>query len=214
MMTCILGCQYIPSVEYFAYWLHHGDIGLESCENFQKRSWRNKTCIVSTGEPLSLTVPLRKGKHQQTNIRDVLIAYDEPWPEHHLRGLQTAYGKSAFGEEVVAGIRNVLDSPPEKLWDLNLDIIHYLTSLMKVSWKYTLTSDFIKNYPEEIFDFRSGIPAGITFLPIELVPVYPQVQRLHQSFQPNLSILDALCHLGPDTLHYLALYATQLYPNL
>jgi len=213
MTTCILGCQYIPSAEYFAHWLHHGEIHMEAHENYQKRTWRNRTCILSPGDPLSLTVPLQKGKHQQQDIREVQIAYDEPWPEKHIRSLQTAFGNTAFGEEVLEGLFEILKSENERLWDLNLLIIEHLTSLLSGKWTYRLTFDFKASYPNEVVDLRKGIPAGESSIPNEALPVYQQVQRLHQSFQPNLTILDALCHLGPGTMDYLARYAAQLYPT-
>lgn len=211
MPDCVLGSQYIPSIEYFAHWIQHGEILIEAHENFQKRTWRNRTCILSPGDPLLLTVPLQKGKHQQMNIRDVLISYAEPWPELHVRSLQTAYGKTAFAEEVLEGIFMNINSGKESLWELNIALLDYLTSLLPGDWTYSFTKHFEKNYPKEIYDFRSGIPAGITGISDQKIPQYPQVQRLHQSFQPNLSILDVLCHLGPGTMDYLSRYAAQLY---
>lgn len=147
------------------------------------------------------------------NIQEVLIAYDEPWLEKHFRSLQTAYGKTAFAEEVLEGLLEILTLEKEKLWDLNLLLLDYLTSFLRGSWNYSLTDTYEKSYPQEIHDFRSGIAAGISSVPIKSLPTYTQVQRLHQSFQPNLTILDALCHLGTDTMDYLARYAAQLYPT-
>jgi len=213
MLTCILGCQYIPSAEYFAHWLHHRVVLLEAHENFQKRTWRNRTTILSPSEPLSLTVPLQKGKHQQQSIQDVRIAYDEPWLQNHLRSLQTAYGKTAFAEEVLQGVFDILSLQHEKLWDLNLQILDYLIPMMSGTWKFSMTDTFVTSYAPEVFDFRSGVQAGGTHIPTPGLLVYPQVQRLHQPFQPNLTILDALCHLGPGTFDYLTRYAAQLYPT-
>lgn len=147
------------------------------------------------------------------NIQEVLIAYDEAWPEKHIHSLQTAYGKTAFAEEVLEGVAAILESRKERLWDLNLTILDYLVSLLKGQLKYSFTPRFEKSYPIEVFDFRSGIHAGITGISTKAIPEYLQVQRLQQSFQPNLTILDALCHLGGDTLDYLARYAAQLYPT-
>jgi len=147
------------------------------------------------------------------NIREVLITYDEPWPEKHMRSLQTAYGKTAYGEEVMEGLGNILNLEKEKLWDLNLLILDYLVSMFRGEWKYTLTESFELHYTKEVTDLRSGIEAGKSSLSPAWIPTYPQVQRLHKSFQPNLTILDALCHLGGGTSDYLARYAAQLYPT-
>jgi hypothetical protein len=186
---------------------------MEAHENFQKRTWRNRTAILSPAEPLSLTVPLQKGKHQQQSIQEVLIAYDEPWLDNHIRSIQTAYGKTAFAEEVLQGVFDILLLQHQKLWDLNMQMLDYLLFIINATLKYSVTEDFEKINTAETYDFRPGIPAGTTSIPLERLPAYPQVQRLHQSFQPNLTILDALCHLGPGTKEYLYRYATQLYPT-
>ena len=213
MSACILGCQYIPSVEYFAHWYHHQHVALEANEHYQKRSWRNRTCILSPSEPLTLTVPLRKGKHQQLPVREVLISYDEPWVHQHIQSLQTAYGKTAFAEEVFSNLFPVLDYGYEKLWDLNLACLELINSFMPFLFTYELTVDYIHIYGPGQIDLRNGIQAGSASLTTHSIPAYPQVNRLTTSFLPNLSILDVLCHLGPGSLNYVALYAAQLYPS-
>lgn len=145
------------------------------------------------------------------NIREVVISYDEPWSEQHMRSLQTAYGKTAFAEEVLEGLFDILAAKHDKLWNLNISLLDYLTALVPGTWKYSFTKTFEKNYPQDAYDLRGGIPSGKTGIIPENLPRYPQVHRLHQAFQPNLSILDVLCHLGPGTTDYLAQYAAQLY---
>ena len=213
MTVCIAGIQYIPSIEYFAHWLHHGVLTIEQHEHFQKRTWRNKTAILSPDEPLYLTVPLRKGKHQQKNISEVQIAYDAAWINMHLRSLKTAYGKSAYFDEVSSGLEDLLMLKYENLWDLNLDCLLYLTKLIGGRWDFEFSKEYIHKYPIEIVDLRAGVQGGIQLKHQCDFPVYQQVQRLHESHLPNLSIFDVLCHLGPDTNSYLARYATKLYEN-
>ncbi len=145
------------------------------------------------------------------NIREVLISYDEPWAEQHIRSLQTAYGKTAFAEEVLEGLFLIIDTKASLLWDLNIAILDYLTSLIPGAWQYSFTKEFEKNYSKEVYDFRAGVPAGVSGISMDSIPRYSQVQRLHQTFQANLSILDVLCHSGPGTTDYLAQYAAQLY---
>jgi hypothetical protein len=92
-------------------------------------------------------------------------------------------------------------------------MLDYLTSMMSGPWKFSITDTYVTSYAPEVFDFRSGVQAGRTNIPVQRLPAYPQVQRLHQAFQPNLTILDVLCHLGPGTIEYLTRYAAQLYPT-
>ncbi len=210
-MSCILGNQYIPSVAYFAHWLHHGDILIEAHEHYQKRTWRNKTCILGADKPQSLTVPLQKGKHNRMPITEVQIAYDEDWPTKHLRSMHTAYGKTGFAEEVLAGLEPILHHSYDLLWDLNIACLHYLTELIKGNWRYSLTTQYEANISNPMTDLREGIQCGCPESPL-VYPTYHQVLRIGKPHQPNLSILDALCHLGPGTYDYLVRYAQQLYP--
>ena len=209
MTVCIAGIQYIPSIEYFAHWLHHGLLTIEQHEHFQKRTWRNKTAILSPEEPLHLTVPLRKGKHQQKLISEVHIAYDEAWINMHLRSLKTAYGKTAYFDEVYSGFEDILMVKYEKLWDLNMNCLAYITALIGGKWDFVPSEEYLLKYPIDVVDLREGIQLKhqCDF------PVYQQVQRLHETHLPNLSIFDVLCHLGPETKSYLARYANKLYEN-
>lgn len=213
MTGCILGNQYLPSAVFFAHWLHHGSVMLEAHEHYQKRTWRNKTAIVAPDQPLALTIPLLKGKHQQQPIQQVQIAHHEPWVKLHLQSLQAAYGKTAFYPEIRPGMESILQSRPETLWELNLKLIDFITQLIPGPWKVILTESYIPHYPASVTDERKGIPAGQWPVPMEDTHLYPQVRRLGKTHQANLSILDVICHLGPDTIDFLHRVAQKLYPS-
>jgi hypothetical protein len=205
-----MGCQYAPCAEYFAHWLHHGHITLEAHEHYQKRTWRNRTAIVASTDPLHLTIPLVKGKHQQMPVRAVQIAYDDPWMQLHINSLQSQYGKSAFANEVLPGFSDLLRIEHTTLWSLNIALLEYLSSLLPGDWRFSESESYIKSYSQSIHDLRHGVAAGISSIAVDC-PTYPQVQRIGQPFQANLSILDVLCHLGPQTFDYLSRYAAKLY---
>ncbi len=194
--------------------MHHGTARLEAHEHYQKRTWRNRTAIQSSQDPLVLTVPLRKGKHQQQPIREVLIAFHEPWVKHHVQSIQSVYGKTAYAGEVIPGIEAVLKDCPPTLFELNRLLLEYVASLLPIPLPYSLTTAYETSLPTDPSDFREGIPAGVSSTGSIPIPVYDQVQRLQKSFQANLSILDVLCHLGPDTPDYLSRYKAALYPSL
>jgi hypothetical protein len=211
MKGCIAGSQYIPSIEYFTHWLHYETLLLEKEEHYQKRSWRNKTLIQGKEEPLALTVPLRKGKNNQHKISAVEIAYDTPWEKAHLHSLKTAYGKTAFFDEVFPGLDYILRSGYAYLWDLNVALLNYITSFLPGTWKLQCTTTYLHTYDSSVADLRPGIPCGLTKGNEESFPEYPQVHRLQQTHQPNLCILDLLCHLGPGAVEYLAQVEAKLY---
>jgi WbqC-like protein len=211
MSGCIAGCQYIPSVEYFAHWSQHGLLLLEGHEHYQKRTWRNKTAIQGYDLPLILTVPLSKGKNNQLHIQKVNIAYDTPWQKNHLHSLKTAYGKTAFFDEVLPGLESIYRSHYEFLWNLNLDLLTYFTSFLRGNWIFEVTSTFQPLYAPTIVDLRKGVPGGAAQIEMESSLEYSQVQRIDKKHLPNLCILDALCHLGPETSDYLTRYGDKLY---
>ena len=211
MTVCIAGCQYMPSIEYFAHWVHHRLLTIEGYEHFQKRTWRNKTAILSPDSPLELSVPLKKGKNDHKQIRSVEIAYDEPWHRIHFQSLKTIYSKTPFFMEMEDDIRKILYSQPVYLWDLNYTLIEYFLQFLPEDLKFDISGDYIKTYPDSVVDLRNGVAGGRLNLSIESIPVYLQVQRLNKPFLPNLSILDVLCHLGPGTATYLNEFANKIY---
>jgi len=213
MTVCVAGSQYIPSIEYFAHWMRNGLLTLEAHEHYQKRTWRNKTAILGPEIPLILTVPLQKGKHQQLLIGQVAIAYDEPWYKNHMSAIKTAYGKTAYFNEIASGLEHIYLSGISTLWELNKVIIEFIIDLLPGEWRSDLTDHFHHHFTPQVVDLRHGVPAGLYAQPGLPYPVYQQVQRLHKTHLPNLSILDALCHLGPDTYTYLDKYATILYDS-
>jgi len=211
MPGCIAGIQYLPSIEFFAHWLHHSSFLIERHEHFQKRAWRNRTFILGSQKPVSLTVPLRKGKNSQMFITDVEIAYDENWARIHIGSLQAAYGKTPFFNEIEEGIVAIYKSTPKYLWELDVQLIGLLTSFLPGDWKIEYTSSYEPFLSDGVLDLRKGVPAGESSIKASSIPVYEQIQRLTNSHLPNLSILDVLCHLGPGTYDYLIRYAAQLY---
>src|SRR5690606_18971196 len=108
MSLVLAGLQYLPSVVYFVRAHQAGILMLEQCENYQKRTWRNRTAILGRNEPLYLTVPLARGKHEQQPIREVRIAYDADWPRAHLRSIRMTYGRTPFFADVMADLAPIL----------------------------------------------------------------------------------------------------------
>ncbi len=209
--SCIAGIQYLPSVEYFARWMHHGTFIFEKHENYQKRTWRNKTTILGPHQALPLSVPLRKGKNHEMLITNVEISYDEPWHRIHMSSIQTAYGNTAFFDELEDAIANIYNTCPLYLWELNMEFIKFIISFFPGEWNIECTQSYEAFLPEYMIDLRKGIPAGKTSLITPALPVYEQIHRLTNSHLPNLSILDVLCHLGPGTHDYLKRYEAELY---
>ena len=156
-------------------------------------------------------MPLKKGKHDHKPIREVEISYDEQWHRIHFNSIQSTYGKTTYFEEIEDGLKSILFSGHSKLWELNISLLDFLKDFIPANLKYNLTETYQTIYGNDTVDLRKGVPARVTSLKQNNLPVYHQVHRLQKEHMPNLSILDLLCHTGPATIDHLRLYSKKLY---
>jgi len=170
---------------------------LEACENFQKGSYRNRCHIAGPNGLQRLSIPLQKGKHQQTPIREVRIAPDEPWQRAHWRSICTAYGNAPFFEHYADEVAPFFEKNYTFLFDLNLDIVQFL--FKKSGWNDAihLTESYRKpdsgNQTDGIVDARGCIsPNAATPADLFIPAPYPQVFSERHGFLPDLSALDLL----------------------
>lgn len=211
MSSCLAGLQFLPPVAYFARACHHGQLVIEQHEHYQKRSWRNRTAIQGPETPLFLTIPLEKGKNEQQPIRSVHIAYDPDWPRQHLQAFRTVYGRTAFFGDLFPDLALIFGKRHARLWDLNIELLEWTLDLLALDIRFSLSDTYLRTGPTDAEDIRGGIPAGGFPEVFAGIPAYPQVLRPGRSFQPNLSILDVLCHLGPGAGDYTRRFARALY---
>lgn len=170
---------------------------LEACENYCKGSWRNRSLIASANGTQRLSIPLRKGKHQQLPIREVRIAYDEPWQLQHWQAIQSAYGRAPFFEHFAPELEPLFHQQMDTLWNWNLQLLQALFSCfgLRPNWQFTQT--WKKETEAGITDLRNAflpknqLPAGFSD-----IASYPQVFEDKHGFIPNLSALDLLMCWG------------------
>jgi hypothetical protein len=189
----LLPTAYFPSVSWLAVLWNHDSIELEACEHFQKGSFRNRCLLAGPGGVQRLSVPLEKGKHEQQAIRDVRIAYDEPWPRLHWRSIATAYGSAPYFEHYAADVAHFFEKRHTFLFDLNLEIVEFI--IRKLGWHglLQLTPGFVAP-PAGPLDFRAAFSAkhaGAEQSWFKPVP-YAQVFAEKHGFLPDLSALDLL----------------------
>ena len=91
-----------------------------------------------------------------------------------------------------------------------MQFIQLIISLFPGEWNIEYTQSYESPMPDDNLDLRKGVPAGHTSLMKSSYPNYEQIHHFTNSHLPNLSILDVLCHLGPDSYDYLKHYAAEL----
>ncbi len=185
----ILHTAYFPSVPWFSTLWNQPTIVLEACEHYQKGSTRNRCHIAGPNGEQRLSIPLVKGKHQQTPIREVRIAYDEPWQRQHWRSIRTAYGNAPFFEHYADGLAPFFERRVEFLFDLNWEVLQFL--IQKTGWRGEVL-------------FSEKYEGGTNFKLQTSNFTYPQVFEEKTGFLPNLSMLDLLLCCGKQSSEILA----------
>ncbi|MCF8243929.1 MAG: WbqC family protein [Saprospiraceae bacterium] len=193
----VLPLFYCPPVSWFVAFANATTAYLEQHENYVKGSYRNRCQVAAVNGPQRLTVPLKKGKNQQQPIRDVRIAYDEPWQIRHWRALCTAYGNSPFFEHYAELYEPFFtDKKYEFLWDWNYDLLMVSMDILKLKNPINLTTKY-EPFPEGILDSRNAFHSKLITENIDYKPVkYPQVFEDRLGFLPDLSILDLIFCAG------------------
>lgn len=179
------------------------EVQMEYCEHFLKQSYRNRTVIMTANGPQVLTIPIVRGSASKMMIADTRIDYKTPWQRNHWKTIESAYGNSPFFLYYQDPIRVFYEQPIDKLFDFNLQVTQTILKMLKVPTKLSLTTDFL---PISSFDLRSEIhpkKRQNEDYAFRLTEPYSQVFEDRFGFVPNLSILDLLFNLGPETGRYL-----------
>lgn len=206
MSRVLLELAYLPTVSHFAVMKSHNVVVLEQCEHYSKGSYRNRCHIAGSQGPLRLTVPLRKGKNRQQPIREVRIAYDEPWQPRHWQAIQSAYGKSPYFLHYSDVLEPFFKEKRfDFLWDLNFELLELLLSLLRLNCQLEFSHQYEVVPSTGILDFRNAILPDHP-LPDLLQPLrrYSQVFEDRLGFTPNLSVIDLLFCMGPAAKDYLS----------
>jgi WbqC-like protein family len=191
----LIETQYLPPVATIAQILDHQTIMMEANEHYQKGGYRNRCHIAGANGLLTLSVPLQKGKHQQTAIREVRIAYDTRWQAQHWHSIRSAYGKSPFWEYYADRFSPIYERKIDYLFDWNLVLLEEIIRTFKLKCDIQLTHAYKQVYDTPTIDMRNRISPKNNDLAIDLKP-YHQVFSEKFTFFPNLSCLDLLFCTG------------------
>ena len=186
---------YLPSVNYMVRIVAQKETGFIISNHFQKQTFRNRTSIYGPNGKLNLTIPIvhRKDLDHQLD-KNVLIHQETSWQKNHWRSLEASYRSSPFFEFYELDLYPFFHTRQENLMELNIQLILEILSLLEVD------INIIKE--EEISsEFRALILAKEKTNKSN--PVYSQVFATKHGYLDNLSILDLLFNLGPESVDYL-----------
>lgn len=195
---------YNGPLNYYARLVHEPEILLEQYDNYGKQTYRNRCLIMGPNGVIPLSIPVSKKSGVKTHMRDIRIDYDSHWNRIHWSSLVASYASSPFFEYLVDELRPCYEKRFDFLMDLNQQLIE--TTLEFLGWECGIKRSEafmpIENEQDPRHFIHPKIDQAVAdpaFLPGE----YQQVFSDRLGFRPNLSILDLIFNLGPDSMSYL-----------
>lgn len=205
--TLILPSVYLPNLVYFTHLLKAEQIVIEQHQNYIKQTYSNRCHILGANGVQVLSIPVVKIHHTKQAINQVQINYEEDWQKQHWLAFQSAYGKSAFWFYYKDYFEAFyLQKNHRYLLEFNNGLLKLILELLKEDKTVTYTQSFEQEYPQAIdlrhyFDAKKRSPQENEEA-LQLKK-YLQVFTEKYPFQSNLSIIDLLMNLGPQSKNYL-----------
>ena len=191
--------------------LHRAEhVWMEQWESFQKQTYRNRCLIATTQGIQALTIPVDRPS-TVNYIKDIRVSDHGNWRHLHWNALQSAYGESPFFDYYQDDIRPFFEQRWDFLLDFNEGIRAKMCELIDIQPKVSLTDSWsdishssLHTLHSSIIDLREAIrPKHPGADPDFEAKPYYQVYRQKHGFLPNLSILDLLFNMGPESIFYL-----------
>ena len=219
MTTALLQTTYFGPVQWYQKLYHYDHCLIEQYDSYQKQTYRNR-CVIATANGLqALTVPVEHHANSQmliansSQVKDLRISDHNQWRKVHWNALQSAYSESPFFEYYVDDIRPFFEHKYDFLIDFNEAIRQKICELIDIHPHVEYTTEYVKPTAncqlstvncQLVKDFREVIHTKHPQpdADFEAKP-YWQVFQHRYGFQPNLSILDLLFCMGPESVFYL-----------
>ncbi len=197
----ILPTAYYPPVQYFAEILKPGKVLIEQHETYPRQTYRNRCYIYSANGVLPLSIPVERGSFHKVKLKDIRIDYSRKWQREHMHAIRSAYNSSAFFEFYADEVLAPLLTQHKYLIDLNMQILNILFEALETDITVAKTDTFIKDYGDKCLDLRYR-PVTADSLGVR-AEEYFQVFSPDHGFKPDLSIIDLLFNMGPESWSYL-----------
>ena len=222
MTTALLQTTYFGPIQWYQKLYRYDRCLIEQYDSYHKQTFRNR-CVIATANGLqSLTVPVEHSpltSQSSPLTKDLRISDHNQWRRVHWNALSSAYSESPFFDYYVDDLRPFFERKYDFLIDFNEAIRQKMCELIDICPQVAYTSsftpspltphffdqgqsDFVDYSP--LTDFRSVIDAKHPLPDEDFKPKrYWQVFQHKHGFLPNLSILDLLFCMGPESIYYL-----------
>ncbi len=190
----ILIPAYLPPISYFKSVINQNKLSICINTNYQKQTFRNR-CIIYVANGLhKLTIPITNNSRVKKD-KDVTIHNEMQWQKNHWRAIESAYKSSPFFEYYQDELAPFFFKKQKFLFDFNFKILIQIFNFLNTSIEINETNQI--DDISKLNQILNPKKASTDYKP------YNQVFIEKNGFQSNLSIIDVLFNLGPETLDYI-----------
>lgn len=197
-MNTIIHPSYFPSISQFAAIAQSSNLILETGDNFQKQTNRNRMYIYSPNGVQLLNIPVKHSTQSRQKTKDIQLETAFDWQKQHFKSLEAAYRSSPFFEFFEDALMPIFEKKHVYLMDLNLQTMEIVSKCLGIKLNYEISSEFEQNFDGS--DFRKLIDGKKD---TTIINPYTQVFEEKHGFLNNLSVLDLLFNEGRFALDYL-----------
>lgn len=214
-MIPLLTSAYLAPIHYYAYLLSAPRVVEERSEHYVKQTYRNR-CLIATADGVqALTIPVhgRKelGGDSKTPTREMRLSHQTRWAQLHWNALVAAYERTPYFDYYADDFAAIYHAAAaesgslERLVDFNEALQGLVLRLLDIQPTIHVNEgEYLQpaaSSPEEWCDYREIIRPKIhyswdaAFQPVEYYQVFSQ----RHGFLANLSIVDLLFNMGPES---------------
>ena len=206
MTTALLQTTYFGPLQWYQKLYRYDRCLIEQYDSYQKQTYRNRCLIATANGVQALTVPVEHSDDKMLT-KDLRISDHNQWRRVHWNALQSAYSESPFFDYYADDLHPFFEKKFDFLIDFNEAIRQKICELIDIQPHVEYTSEYtsaIGHQPSAIVDYRDVIHAKHPQADDMFeAKQYWQVFQHKHGFLPNLSILDLLFCMGPESVFYL-----------
>ena len=203
MKVAYLSSAYLAPVEYYSKLLNYDKIFIEQHDHYMKQTYRNRCTIAGPEGELALSIPTVKPEGPKCPMKDIRISDHGNWRHLHWNAIESAYNSTPFFVYYKDDFRPFYEKKHEFLTDFNEELCRLVCELIDIQPAIERTKEYKTDFAPNEIDFREAIHPKKDFhrTDPEFIPQpYYQVFEARHGFLPNLSIIDLLFNMGPESL--------------
>ena len=184
---------YAGSISYYQALFKEECVVFDINERYVKQTLRNRMYILAANGVQALSIPVVRTLGSRSSSLEVLCDDSNAWRLQHFKSLQAAYASSPYFEHYESEVRAILlDTKLARLMDFNLVFHEAICRWLGLDFQAEFTSQH--EYSVENEEFKAKFSQRN---PEYVGQKYTQVFSQQDSFEGDLSILDAIFNLGP-----------------